>query len=126
MEITEEQRKRAEANRLAALEKRKASLANREDPWKLFKCRKVSAQCAELDKQLPDPLPNPLNHLSVRFQVRLEICSPDSFSITPEALPNSPYPGEAECLEKLSHLLAFVRTHSLPYAYESSVGFEDC
>ncbi|KAI3953780.1 hypothetical protein MKW98_017604 [Papaver atlanticum] len=92
MEITEEQRKRAEANRLAALEKRKALSSIREDAFRLYKCQK------------PNALPKPPE----RFQVRLEICSPDSFAITPEPLQNFSYPGEAECLRRLGDFLAFV------------------
>ncbi|KAK3009226.1 hypothetical protein RJ639_014763 [Escallonia herrerae] len=59
MEITEQQRERAEANRLAAQAKRKAfadltAAVARPDPWKLFKCRKVSAeQCPSNTFPLP-------------------------------------------------------------------------
>ncbi|KAF6171728.1 hypothetical protein GIB67_007249 [Kingdonia uniflora] len=105
MEITEEQRKRSEANRIAALAKRKATEAIKGDAWKLFKCRKVSSE--------PDPLQKlakPSNSLPERFRVRLEICSPDSFCVTPEPLPglDSLYPGEKECLKKLSSWLSYV------------------
>ncbi|KAI3976769.1 hypothetical protein MKX01_008627 [Papaver californicum] len=92
MEITEEQRKRAETNRLAALEKRKASSSIRKDAFRLYKCQK------------PNASPKPPE----RFQVRLEICSPDSFAITPEPLQNFSYPGEVECLKRLSDWLSFV------------------
>ncbi|OVA00746.1 hypothetical protein BVC80_9083g32 [Macleaya cordata] len=121
MEITEEQRKRAEANRLAALAKRKASTSVRENPWKFFKCCKVSPELAERDKQLTNALPKPPNHFSERFRVRLEICSPDSFSITPEALPGSPYLGETQCLQKLNDVLSFVRTLSLSLSLSLSL-----
>ncbi|KAL3575186.1 hypothetical protein D5086_023287 [Populus alba] len=56
MQITEEQRQRAEANRLAALEKRKAYIINQQqqppppppqNPWRLFKCRKLSPKPPE-------------------------------------------------------------------------------
>ncbi|KAF5187160.1 Pentatricopeptide repeat-containing protein [Thalictrum thalictroides] len=92
-EITEEQRQRAERNRLAALAKRKATTVMKEHGvMGLFKCRKIS----------PEP------QLLPKFRVRLEICSPDSFSITPMPLPPFPYPGDAECLRNLSSWLSFV------------------
>lgn len=118
MEITEEQRKRAEANRLAALEKRKAALesAKQSDPWKLFKCRKVSRESTSAATAIHPPKPqNASNdaflkpHLTEKFRVRLEICSPDSFSITPKAVHGFAYPGEAECLQRLNDCLANVR-----------------
>ncbi|XP_010258160.1 PREDICTED: DNA annealing helicase and endonuclease ZRANB3 isoform X2 [Nelumbo nucifera] len=111
MEISEEQRKRAEANRLSALAKRQAASALREDPWKLFKCRKVLQESRPLqvpDNPLSDVLQKPNTPPPIRFRVRLEICSPDSFSVTPEPLPGFPYPGETICLEKLNECLSFV------------------
>lgn len=122
MEITEEQRKRAEANRLAALAKRKALLEsssqqNQNDPWKLFKCRKL---CRELAPATPDLSipgqpprlaqvdPNSNTHLPERFRVKLEICSPDSFSVTQLAVQGFAYPGERECLQRLSDCLSNV------------------
>ncbi|XP_059641491.1 uncharacterized protein LOC132283544 [Cornus florida] len=116
MEITEEQRKRAEANRLAALAKRKAvaesaSATTVQDSWKLFKCRKVSL---EHNTSFPKPtMPSSFDpflqpHLPEKFRVRLEICSPDSFYVTPEAIQGFTYPGEAACLEKLRDCLSNV------------------
>lgn len=117
MEITEEQRQRAEANRRAALAKRKQLAGGQQDPWKLFKCRKVSPEHKPtfpkpqenkvplgpiVKPQTPDQLPD-------KFRVRLEICSEDSFSITPEAIQGFRFPGEAHCLEKLSVCLSNVR-----------------
>lgn len=109
MEITEEQRKRAEANRLAALAKRKVLLESSseqqqqkrlpQDPWELFKCRKLSGE-----KRPPaDPVPMP-----EKFRVRLEICSPDSFFAAPEAVQGFMCPGEEECLRRLSDCLSAV------------------
>ncbi|KAG8388752.1 hypothetical protein BUALT_Bualt02G0158000 [Buddleja alternifolia] len=115
IEITEEQRKRAEANRAAALAKRKAILdqntGHKTDPWKLFKCRKIS----------PEPTPNfpvPKHPLIVdstaaeakpeKFLTRLEICSPDSFSVTPVAVEGFVFPGEHLCFQKLRDCLSNV------------------
>ncbi|XP_059444296.1 LOW QUALITY PROTEIN: uncharacterized protein LOC132176179 [Corylus avellana] len=109
MEITEEQRKRAEANRLAALAKRKVLLESSseqqqqkrlpQDPWELFKCRKLSGE-----KRPPaDPVPMP-----EKFRVRLEICSPDSFFAAPEAVQGFMCPGDEECLRRLSDCLSAV------------------
>ncbi|CAK9166287.1 unnamed protein product [Ilex paraguariensis] len=121
-EIAEEQRKRAEANRLAALAKRKALsestsiLTNQHpNPWKLFKCRKVSpghttpisSKPVNTCSINPPPTLQP-TILPEKFRVRLEICSPDSFSVTPEAVLGFPCPGEASCLEKLSGCLSNV------------------
>lgn len=106
MEITEEQRRRAEANRLAALEKRKrAAEMPGVGAWELFKCRKIQRLSPEPEKkpELPPP-PPPLSP----FRVVLEICSPDEFSITPQPLQGSPFPGEMECLRIIEASLSSV------------------
>ncbi|XP_038680084.1 DNA annealing helicase and endonuclease ZRANB3 isoform X2 [Tripterygium wilfordii] len=116
MLITEEQRKRAEANRVAALAKRKAleectTSEQNVDPWRLFKCTKVSGDVSTRHpKSHPNELidPVPVTHLSQSFRVKLEICSPDSFSATPEVVEGFEYPGDEECLQKLSDCLADV------------------
>ncbi|KAL6574198.1 hypothetical protein OROHE_001102 [Orobanche hederae] len=122
-QITEEQLKRSELNRLAALAKRRDRGGSDNDPWKLFKCRKVlpepnststftgpfkypprpdlSGQITKVPVQVPD-----------RFRVRLQICSPDSFSITPVAIEDFPFPGEAKCLEIIEECLsAIMQSH---------------
>ncbi|KAJ6291812.1 hypothetical protein OIU76_023823 [Salix suchowensis] len=102
MQITEEQRQRAEINRLAALEKRKAYIINQQqqqqqhqNPWRLFKCRKLSPGPSSITCTTNPPLFNRVNpdldtHLPQTFRLRFEICSPDSFSITPEAIKGVP------------------------------------
>ncbi|KAF9606503.1 hypothetical protein IFM89_025778 [Coptis chinensis] len=67
-----------ERNRLAALLKRKASTVMKEQG------------------------------LMGLFTISSEICSPDSFMITPLPLPGFPYTGEFDCLQKLSSWLSFV------------------
>jgi len=126
MQITEEQRQRSEANRLAALEKRKAYIINQQqqqqppppqNPWRLFKCRKLSPKPSSSKTTTNPPLFNRVNpdldtHLPQTFRVRLEICSPDSFSITPEAMKGFPYPGEEKCLNTLKSRLSNVNGFS--------------
>ncbi|CAL9198400.1 unnamed protein product [Musa hybrid cultivar] len=92
MQITEEQRRRAEANRLAALEKRKraAEVADVES-WKLSKCRNMPSPATVEAAVTLRPL-SP-------FRAVFEICSPDEFSVTPEPLQGSWFPGEADCLQ---------------------------
>lgn len=127
MQITDEQRKRAEANRLAALAKRKALIESsiggrqQQQPLTLFKCSKLSHDLA------PNPNPcahyssadqpqelfsrnNPIRHANLpeKFRVRLEICSPDSFSAAPVALRSFAYPGAEECLRRLTDCLSNV------------------
>ncbi|XP_062116617.1 uncharacterized protein LOC133830616 isoform X2 [Humulus lupulus] len=110
MEITDDQRKRAEANRLAALAKRKALIESsngqqqQNRPSTLAKCPKLSHQPHELVRT--DPISN--THLPEKFRVRLEVCSPDSFSITPLKLGGFDYPGEEECLRRLADCLSMV------------------
>ncbi|XP_027125391.1 uncharacterized protein [Coffea arabica] len=127
-EITEAQKQRAESNRRAALAKRKAaalaatsttsstvaavtttnynSNANQfQSAWKLFKCQKLSSsgrKCSDFRKPLISP-PS-----TEKFRARLEICSPDSFFITPFTVPGFPYPGDEACFEKLSDWLSNV------------------
>ena len=134
MEVTEEQRKRAESNRLAALAKRKALLESSshhhhyqqppQNPWKFFKCRKLSPElasntttktdAAEFSKPRPEhtvlsnPVPPPPPRPPDKFRVRLEICSPDSFSATPEPLRDFAYPGDDQCLQRLTDCLSNV------------------
>jgi hypothetical protein len=117
MEITEEERKRAESNRQAALAKRKALLESSihqqqpQGPWKLFKCRKLSPELTS--KQIPDTAtihsdPVPPARPPDKFRVRLEICSPDSFSATPNALQGFMYLGDDQCLQRLTDCLSNV------------------
>lgn len=115
MDITDEQRKRAEANRLAAIAKRKALIESsdgqpqHQDPWKLFKCRKLSTELNATNAvQSSKSLTDSNTHLPERFRARLEICSPDSFSITPEVVEGCFYPGEENCFRKLSGWLSNV------------------
>ncbi|KAK6128150.1 hypothetical protein DH2020_038103 [Rehmannia glutinosa] len=117
-EITEEQRKRAEANRAAALAKRKAILSITEQtthpknhPWKLFKCRKLSPEATANFSFPKQPIiadSTVTGQKSERFRVRLEICSPDSFSVTPVAVEGFVFPGEGVCFERLSDCLSNV------------------
>lgn len=105
-QITEEQRKRAEANRAAALAKRKAILSLTEQPahekgqnWNLYKCRKLSPHAnIPVAKQ---PLTSDSSGPPEKLRVRLEICSPDSFSVTPVAIEGFAFLGEDACFEKL-------------------------
>ncbi|XP_042458022.1 DNA annealing helicase and endonuclease ZRANB3-like isoform X2 [Zingiber officinale] len=99
MEVTEEQRRRAEANRLAALEKRKraAELADSR-PWKLSRC--PSIPCPKpVEPRAPPVSP---------FRVVLEICSADEFSAAPEPIQGSSFPGEAECLRIIENCVLSV------------------
>lgn len=107
MEITEEQRKRSEANRLAALAKlHRAADAAKQDVWKLFKCQKVSPK-----RDAAPPPPKMENPQAVRFRLVLEICAPDAFSITPQPVKDSPFPGRDECLQMIYAFLSSVRLH---------------
>ncbi|XP_073123529.1 uncharacterized protein [Henckelia pumila] len=112
-EVTEEQRKRAEANRAAALSKRQAiaslgKQSSHQNPWKLFRCRKPSPELAA-DLHVPKQsfVPNILGP-SEEFLARIEICSLDSFSVTPVAVKGFTFPGEALCFEKLRDCLSNV------------------
>ncbi|KAH6801112.1 SNF2 domain-containing protein / helicase domain-containing protein / HNH endonuclease domain-containing protein [Perilla frutescens var. hirtella] len=112
---TEEQRKRAEANRAAALAKRKAILSQTEQNQncKLLKCRKLSPNANFPAEEQPctsdsnGPCQRP-----EKIRARLEICSPDSFSVTPVAVEGFVFPGEDVCFEKLRDcLLNVVLSH---------------
>lgn len=120
-EITEEQRLRAEANRLAALAKRKAVAGSSVNPrhqylhghWALVKCRKLSpatttAQPAKSFDNVPGARAPSGEAVAEKFMVRLEICSPDSFSATPLPLLGFTYPGEDESMRRLVDCLAGV------------------
>lgn len=118
-QITQEQRNRSELNRLAALAKRRDRGVSDHDPWKLFKCRKVSPEpnssstSTEPFKHPPRPnlsgqIPQLPAQLPDKFRVRLEICSPDSFSVTPVPLLDFPFPGEAACLDIIDDCLSAV------------------
>ncbi|KHG21543.1 Zinc finger Ran-binding domain-containing 3 [Gossypium arboreum] len=120
MKLTEEERKQAEANRLAAIAKRKALLQsssanihcqeNQSHYWRLAKCPKLANDNAQIPKRPQDSKSMPVSstQLSKKFQARLEICSPDTFSITPETLKGCLYPGDEECLRRLGDVLSDV------------------
>ncbi|XP_015071058.1 DNA annealing helicase and endonuclease ZRANB3 [Solanum pennellii] len=129
-EITEEQRNRAEANRLAALAKRKDRISEpNNNSWKLFKCRKLSGNVYFHKPQTPAPVVNPPPKPCTpspppqRFKARLEICSPDSFCVTPVPLQGFIYPGEKNCLEKLRDCLSCV---SVLHCTQTTSGGKAC
>ncbi|KAG8079874.1 hypothetical protein GUJ93_ZPchr0007g4194 [Zizania palustris] len=114
MEITEEQRRRIEANRLAALEKRKRVLEAAaaggcvggggivaSEEWRLAKCPRFAPPPPTLP---PPPPPPPLP--PVRFKVVLEVCSPEEFSVVVGPIEGAAYPGEAECLRAVHDCVA--------------------
>lgn len=108
MEVTEEQRRRAEKNRLAALEKRKraADLADVR-PWKLSRC--PSIPCPKpVEPRVPPVSP---------FRVVLEICSPDEFSAGPEPIQGCWFPGEAECLRIIENCVLSVCTMKVSFLH---------
>ncbi|KAL9227343.1 hypothetical protein vseg_003040 [Gypsophila vaccaria] len=90
-ELTEQQKLAIESNRLRALAKRKAFLSESTSHWRHFKCRK-----------LIDSKPPLLAH---KFRVRLEICSPDSFSLVPQSVPGVFFPGQDYCFRLLNDCL---------------------
>ncbi|XP_062187807.1 uncharacterized protein LOC133891109 isoform X2 [Phragmites australis] len=115
MEITGEQRRRAEANRLVALEKRKrfaeAAVAGGSTAfpisgttasadWRLAKCPRIAPP------QPPTPAPPTPPQRPVGFQVVLEVCSPDEFSVAVGPAEGTDYPGEAECLSAVQDCIA--------------------
>ncbi|KAK8306220.1 hypothetical protein V6Z12_D03G113400 [Gossypium hirsutum] len=118
MRLTEGERKQAETNRLAAIAKRKALLQsssadihcqeNQSHYWRLAKCPKLANDNAQIPKRPQDSKSMPVSstQLSKKFQARLEICSPDSFSITPKTLKGCLYPGDEECLRRLGDVLS--------------------
>ncbi|XP_048500280.1 uncharacterized protein LOC104893980 isoform X3 [Beta vulgaris subsp. vulgaris] len=114
-ELTEEQKQRIETNRLRALAKRKTLLTqhhhrpssnpqNPNDCWRLFKSRKVFNPSTNFPNCPKFESPAP----SQRFRVRLEACSPDSFSITPYLLQGFPFPGQHQCFRILEDCLSNV------------------
>ncbi|GFP84534.1 swi/snf-related matrix-associated actin-dependent regulator of chromatin subfamily a-like protein 1 [Phtheirospermum japonicum] len=115
-EITEEQRQRAEANRATALAKRKAILSVTEkttlqnnNPWKLFKCQKLSPEATASFSVTKKPAiadSSVTSQTPEKFRARLEICSPDSFSITSVPVDGFVFPGEDVCFERLSNCLS--------------------
>lgn len=97
MEITDQQRQRAEANRLAALAKREARLR--------------SSNAPQLPQLKPNPnrvVPSSVEEPATKFRARLEISSPDSFAITPVSLRGFPFPGQDQCLRVLEDCLSNV------------------
>ncbi|GAB4860822.1 hypothetical protein Ancab_035984 [Ancistrocladus abbreviatus] len=122
LELTEDQRQRVEANRLRALAKRKAFLDQQQEGqlnhcWRLFKCRKFypEARDSVSSKSIARPssphnpiIAKPETPLPKKFRVRLEICSPDSFSVAHEPVQGFSYPGQVECSHMLEDWLSNV------------------
>ncbi|XP_076906844.1 uncharacterized protein LOC143563109 [Bidens hawaiensis] len=80
---------------------KRKSPGHHEEPWNLTKCQKPTH----------------------KFIVRLEISSPDSFSVKPLPVDGYSFPGEADCFQKLTHCLPIV----VPSHYtQTHVGGEAC
>ncbi|KAL6656905.1 hypothetical protein ACP70R_004685 [Stipagrostis hirtigluma subsp. patula] len=119
MEITEEQRRRIEANRLAALERRKrfaeaaaaaatfpTSGATAFTEWRLAKCPRIAPPLPPPMFPPPPPPPRTPPQPPVGFEVVLELCSPDEFLVAVGPAEGAVYPGEAECLGAVQDCLA--------------------
>jgi hypothetical protein len=118
VKLTEEQRRRIEANRLAALERLKRSSAaagNTSDAasFRLAKCQRIAPPPLP-PRPCPPPLapPRPLPPPTppTGFQAVLEICSPDEFQVTVGPAEGKAFPGEAECLRAVEDCVASVRS----------------
>ncbi|GKU88872.1 hypothetical protein SLEP1_g3086 [Rubroshorea leprosula] len=121
MTLTEEQRKQAEANRLAAIEKLKRKALSESTSsgilyqqnyhqWRLSKYPRLENDRTHFTTIPQDSSFNPVSttHSQGKFRVWLEICSPDSFSVRPDVLEGFPYPGDEECFRRLNDVLSNV------------------
>jgi len=110
VKLTEEQRRRIEANRIAALERLKRSSAaagNTSDAaasFRLSKCPRIAPPMPPRPCPPPRPLPPPTPPTG--FQAVLEICSPDEFQATVGPAEGKIFPGEAECLRAIEDCVA--------------------
>ncbi|XP_021860897.1 uncharacterized protein [Spinacia oleracea] len=105
-ELTEEVKQRIKAKRLLAEAKlaegkRKASQQNFFNSFKACKKFHPSTSFPAPPKFEPDSPPS-------RFRARLEICSPDSFSINPDPIQGFPFPGQTDCFRILEYCLSNV------------------
>ncbi|XP_006286920.2 DNA annealing helicase and endonuclease ZRANB3 [Capsella rubella] len=115
MEVSEEQRRREEANRLVLFgEKREPSFdssgnSQRQQDFRLAKCRKLDVgndvRFQERNRSYESESGLSAS-VQEKFRVRLEICSPDSFSVTPLQLQGFRCPEEKECLRQLREILS--------------------
>lgn len=116
MEDSEEQMRRDEANRLEFGGKRKPSFDSSEHPqqqqdFMLAKCRKLNGDnnvCIQEGYRNYESKPVFSISVPEKFRVRLEICSPDSFSVTPVQLQGFRCPEEQDCLRQLREILSEV------------------
>uniref|UniRef100_A0A0E0EE17 SNF2 N-terminal domain-containing protein n=1 Tax=Oryza meridionalis TaxID=40149 RepID=A0A0E0EE17_9ORYZ len=115
MGITDEQRRRIEANRLAALERRKrfaeAAAADASVGWRLAKCSRFAPPPQPTlppppPRTLPPPPPPPQPQPPVGFKVVLEVCGPEDFSVAVGPAEGFAYPGEAECLRAVQDCIS--------------------
>jgi hypothetical protein len=111
VKLTEEQRRRIEANRIAALERLKRSSAaagNTLDAasFRLAKCPRIVPPLPPRTPPRPLPPPRP----PTGFQAVLEICSPDEFQVTVGPAEGKAFPGEADCLRAVEDCVASVRS----------------
>ncbi|CAA7026960.1 unnamed protein product [Microthlaspi erraticum] len=105
MDVAEEQIRRDEENRLMIGEKRKPSFDStgnqqRRQDFRLAKCQKLQEGHRSYKSDLGSR-----NSMPEKFRVRLEICSPDSFSVTPVQAQGLRFPEEQGCLRQLSEIL---------------------
>ncbi|XP_010491398.1 PREDICTED: DNA annealing helicase and endonuclease ZRANB3-like [Camelina sativa] len=111
MVVSEEQRQGDESNRLVLYgEKRKPSFdssgnSQRQQDFRLAKCRKLD-DGYDVGFQERNRSYESGTSLPEKFRVRLEICSPDSFSVTPFQLQGFRCPEEQECLRQLREILS--------------------
>ncbi|XP_020151028.1 uncharacterized protein [Aegilops tauschii subsp. strangulata] len=103
--LTEEQRRRIEASRLAALERLKRSAAaagTTAESLRLAKCPRIAHPLPP--RPPPQPLPPPAPPTG--FRAVLEVCSPDEFQVTVGRTEGKAFPGEADCLRAVEDCVA--------------------
>ncbi|KFK25159.1 hypothetical protein AALP_AA8G073500 [Arabis alpina] len=105
MEFSEEQRRSNEENRLTFGEKRKLSSENpqRLHDFRLAKCRKLEDGCFQEGNRSYGSNPGLSTNKPEKFRVRLEICSADSFSVTPVQVQGF---REQDCFRQLREILS--------------------
>ncbi|KQK15412.1 DNA annealing helicase and endonuclease ZRANB3 [Brachypodium distachyon] len=101
--LTDEQRRRIEANRISAIERLKRSAAAAGSTADAGVSR--LAKCPRIAPPLP-PRPCPPPAPLTGFLAVLEVCSPDEFQVTVGPAEGAAFPGESECLRAVEDCVA--------------------
>lgn len=99
--------------------------SRKQHDFRLSKCRKLDGGNDIVFQESHRSLESETTRVPEKFRARLEICSPDSFSVTPVPVNGFRFPEKEDCLGQLNEILSEVRVVVIYIYIYIFFGFSD-